>query len=224
MPTTASVLFVLGASAGLAQLARILTNHTSGIHTARWANPIIALGKGAWIKGFGSLVAIQFQVPEWIIVMLADAFSVRPQAAFALAFVMSFDLLSGIYASWWRKTDELDRVAKPADFLSSRRLRDSIVKVGEYVSILLLFTVGSNVWEAEFGWAKRWAFMMVFFTEAWSTKENFQHVPVRHLMARLKKIAERKNPTMKTKPVDQMEDEETVEGTHLDEKPNARDN
>jgi hypothetical protein len=191
------LLYALIVSAALALLAKFLASHANGIHAARWSSPIISLGKGALLKGVLALFAVQFQVPDWIIDMLADTFSVRPQAAFALAFVMSFDLLSGIYASWWRKTEELDRIAKPADFLSSRRLRDSIIKVGEYIAILMLFTVAANVWDVEFGWAKRWSFMMVFLTEAWSTRENFQHVPVRTMFDRVKTLYNKKNPNAK---------------------------
>lgn len=186
------ILYVFFASSCLTGIASILTTYASGVHASRMASPIVSLGSHAYVKGALSFVAMQLHVPVWIVDLLAEVFMVRPEAAFALAFVLTFDLLSGVYASWWRKTEELGRVAKPREFLSSRRLRDSVVKVAEYLAILMLFTVASNVWAVEFGWAKRWSFMMIFFTEAWSTKENFQHVPVRNVFTKLRSIYERK--------------------------------
>jgi len=186
------LIYALFASSLLAGLASALTKYATGIHTSRAASPIISLGNHAYVKGFLSFAAMQLHVPVWIVDLLEGVFSVRPEAAFALAFVLTFDLLSGVYASWWRKTEELQRAARPSEFLSSRRLRDSTVKVAEYLAILMLFTVASNVWAVEFGWAKRWSFMMIFFTEAWSTKENFQHVPVRNVFTKLRSIYESK--------------------------------
>ena len=127
------LIYVLFASSLLTGLASTLTKYATGIHTSRVASPLISLGNHAYVKGALSFVAMQFHVSVWIVDLLAEVFMVRPEAAFALAFVLTFDLLSGVYASWWRKTEELQRAAKPSEFLSSRRLRESVVKVAEYL-------------------------------------------------------------------------------------------
>jgi len=160
----------------------------------RLGKPIVSLSQNTYLKGILALLAVEVRVPQWFIDILSRAFDVRADAAFALSFVMVFDLLSGVYASWWKKSRELDRLAYPSEFFYSYKLRESIVKIGEYIAILMLLTVASNVWSVEVGWAQRWTYMMIFFTEAWSTRENFQHAPVTAIFDRLRSVYEKKNP------------------------------
>jgi len=188
------LLFALFASSVLGLLGHMLSRYATGYHAARLTRPIVSLSEHTYLKGVLSFFAVQVNVPQWMIDLLGRVFDVRSDAAFALAFVMLFDLLSGVYASWWRKTDDLDRLAWPSEFLSSSRLRESVVKIAEYISILMLLTVASNVWSVEVGWAQRWTYMMIFFTEAWSTRENFQHAPVTSIFKRLKSAYTSRNP------------------------------
>ena len=188
------LLFALVGSSCLALLARLLSRHTSSRALRRLSRPLRHLGRYALVKGVVAVLALQIDALDAFLDLLASVFEIRNEAAFALAFVICLDVVTGVYASWWRKTEELGRVAMPKEFLSSRRLRDSILKVGEYVAVILLFTVGANVWAVEVGWAKRWTLLMVFLTEAWSLRENFQHVPVRSLFSRLGELYEQKSP------------------------------
>ena len=192
--TVTHLAFVLFASTVLGVLGCALSRLRKTGHMYRLGKPIVSLSQNTYLKGILALLAVEIHVPQWFIDILSRAFDVRADAAFALSFVMVFDLLSGIYASWWKKSSELDRFAYPSEFFYSYKLRESIVKIGEYIAILMLLTVASNVWSVEVGWAQRWTYMMIFFTEAWSTRENFQHAPVTAIFDRLRSVYEKKNP------------------------------
>lgn len=186
--------FAVTVTGSIGVMGRFFAAYANTPYTERLTSPVVSLGEHSITKGLLSLLATQIQIPEWLFSLVGQVFDIRPEAAFAMAFVLTFDFLSGVYASWWRKTEKLGRVARPREFLLSSRIRDSIVKVGEYVAILMLFTVASNVWAVEFGWAQRFTFMMIFFTEAWSTRENFQHAPARMLFSKIRALSEHKNP------------------------------
>jgi len=181
-----SLLFALLGSLCL-RLAGQIVKHRKYYHGRRLFAPLIALARGVWLKG--ALAAFVVEAGFWAsaLSLLSDVFEIRASAAFALAMVLTFDFLSGVYASWWRKSDKLGRPAQIGEFFQSRRLRDSVVKVGEYVAVLVLFTVAANVWTVEVGWAKQWTYVFIFFTEVWSTRENFQHIPMRSLLVSLRK-------------------------------------
>jgi len=163
-------------------------SRSPSLEVTRFLSPIVSLGQHAQVKGTLSFLAIETGFIDSLLTFMQGVFEVRAEAAFALGLVLLFDFASGVYASWWRKSDELGRPAAFNQFLSSRRLRDSIIKIGEYLSVLILFTVAANVWEVELGWAKRWTYLMIFLTEFWSTRENFQDVPIRGVMDQMRQL------------------------------------
>lgn len=152
----------------------------------RLKGPIRSLRRHFAAKAVVATLLIQLDL-DFGLAHAMELLDVDLNAAFVLGFTLAADFASGLYASWWRKTDELGRVAWPLEFIESAKMRDSVIKVGEYVTLLFLITLGSNAWEMQLGWARRWAFIFVWLTELWSIAENFKHASARGLIRAFKR-------------------------------------
>jgi hypothetical protein len=185
------LVLVLAISAGLQFVVPRIPRF--GGEIGRVLRPVRSLAQLAVAKGLIALAATKTGAPEATASLIERLLDIRPDAAVALGLVLLLDLITGVYASWWRKSEMLGRNARPKEFITSRRLRDSISKLGEYFVILLLVTVGANTWSTELGWAQEWVFMFLFLTELWSIRENLQHASAQGIVDGLKARFDKKN-------------------------------
>ena len=163
-------------------------------YISRLLRPVSQIARGFAAKALIAFLSIESGLLDWFSSVVGGMIDFRAEMAFALAVVMLVDFMSGLYAAWWRRTEELGRPAKPIEFIESKKIRKSLIKTAEYITILLLVTVGGNVWETELGWAKRWVGLILFLTELWSVRENLQHASARGVLARLRERMSNRPP------------------------------